>query len=221
MTESKDIQVKEQLNIRLVLDRSGSMSSCKEETVASINEYINEIQKETVEGVFTLSTFDNRSIEIPISRIPIRELTTLGDDILMPRGGTPLYDAIGIAVHDLSTFTHTGNEKKVLVIVTDGYENASREYTSDAIKQLIEEKTKEGWLILYLGADHDAFIQSRHMGFETAKTLHYSKRDSRDAFKAVATRTSTLYKGSRFDKNEFLPEERTMANKEMYNYEEE
>ena len=106
-------------------------------------------------------------------------------------------------------------------IVTDGYENASREYTSDAIKQLIEEKTKEGWLILYLGADHDAFKQSRDMGFESAKTLHYSKRDSRDAFKAVATRTSTLYKGSRFDKNEFLAEERTMANKEMYNYEEE
>ena len=143
MTESNDIQVKEQLNIRLVLDRSGSMSSCKEETVVSINEYINEIQKEAVEGVFTLSTFDNRSIDIPISRIPIRELTTLGEDILMPRGGTPLYDAIGTAVHDLSTFTHTENEKKVLVIVTDGYENASREYTSDAIKQLIEEKTKE------------------------------------------------------------------------------
>lgn len=221
MTESNDIQVKEQLNIRLVLDRSGSMSSCRVETVESINEYITEIQKEAVEGVFTLSTFDSRSIDIPISRIPIRELTTLGEDILMPRGGTPLYDAIGTAVHDFSTFTHTENEKKVLVIVTDGYENASREYTSDAIKQLIEEKTKKGWLILYLGADHDAFKQSGDMGFESAKTLHYSKRDSRDAFKAVATRTSTLYKGSRFDKNEFLAEERTMANKEMYNYEEE
>jgi hypothetical protein len=221
MTESNDIQVKEQLNIRLVLDRSGSMSSCKEETVASVNEYVNEIQKEAVEGVFTLSTFDNRSIDIPISRIPIRELTTLGEDILMPRGGTPLYDAIGTAVHDLSAFTYTENEKKVLVIVTDGYENASREYTSDAIKQLIEEKTKEGWLILYLGADHDAFTQSRDMGFESTKTLHYSKRDSRDAFKAVATRTSTLYKGSRFDKNEFLEKERNMANKKMYNYEEE
>lgn len=221
MTESNDIQVKEQLNIRLVLDRSGSMSSCRVETVESINEYITEIQKEAVEGVFTLSTFDSRSIDIPISRIPIRELTTLGEDILMPRGGTPLYDAIGTAVYDLSTFTHRKNEKKVLVIVTDGYENASREYTSDAIKQLIEEKTKKGWLILYLGADHDAFKQSRDMGFESAKTLHYSKRDSRDAFKAVATRTSTLYKGSRFDKNEFLAEERTMANKEMYNYEEE
>jgi uncharacterized protein YegL len=221
MTKSKETQVKEQLNIRLVLDRSGSMSSCRVETVESINEYVNEIQKEAVEGVFTLSTFDNQSIDIPISRIPVRELTILGQDILIPRGGTPLYDAIGTAVHDLSTFTYKENEKKVLVIVTDGYENASREYTSDAIKQLIEEKTKEGWLILYLGADHDAFTQSRHMGFETAKTLHYAKRDSRDAFKAVATRTSTYYKGSRFDKNEFLAEERTKANKEWYNYEEE
>jgi uncharacterized protein YegL len=221
MTKSKETQVKEQLNIRLVLDRSGSMSSCRVETVESINEYINEIQKEAVEGVFTLSTFDNKSIDIPISRIPVRELTILGQDILIPRGGTPLYDAIGTAVHDLSTFTYKENEKKVLVIVTDGYENASREYTSDAIKQLIEEKTKEGWLILYLGADHDAFTQSRHMGFETAKTLQYAKRDSRDAFKAVATRTSTYYKGSRFDKNEFLAEERTKANKEWYNYEEE
>ena len=82
MTESKETQVKEQLNIRLVLDRSGSMSSCRVETVESINEYITEIQKEAVEGVFTLSTFDNRSFDIPISRIPIRELTTLGEDIL-------------------------------------------------------------------------------------------------------------------------------------------
>lgn len=221
MRKSKDIQVKEQLNIRLVLDRSGSMSSCRVETVESINEYITEIQKEAVEGVFTLSTFDSRSIDIPISRIPIRELSTLGQDILMPRGGTPLYDAIGTAVHDLSTFTHTENEKKVLVIVTDGYENASREYTSDAIRQLIEEKTKEGWLIIYLGADHDAFTQSRHLGFENAKTLHYSKRDSRDAFKSVATRTSDLYRGNRFDKNEFLEKERRMANKELYKYEEE
>ena len=62
MTESKETQVKEQLNIRLVLDRSGSMSSCRIETVESINEYITEIQKEAVEGVFTLSTFDSKGL---------------------------------------------------------------------------------------------------------------------------------------------------------------
>ncbi len=54
-------------------------------------------------------------------------------------------------MHDLSNFNYVDNEKKVLVIVTDGYENASREYSSDAIKRLIEDKTKEGWLIIYLG----------------------------------------------------------------------
>ena len=221
MTESKETQVKEQVNIRLVLDRSGSMSSCRKETVDSINEYINEIQKESVEGIFTLSIFDSQSIDIPISRIPVREMSTLGYDFLVPRGGTPLYDAIGTAVHDLSNFNYVDNEKKVLVIVTDGYENASREYSNDAIKRLIEDKTKEGWLIIYLGADHDAFTQSRNMGFELEKTLHYSKGDSRDAFKAVATRTTTYYKGDRFDKNVFLEKERRMSNKEMYNFEEE
>jgi len=221
MTESNKIKVKEQLNIRLVLDRSGSMSSCRETTVDSINKYIHEIKKESVEGVFTLSTFDNRSIDIPISRISIKLLDTLPYEILTPRGGTPLYDAIGTAVHDLSVFNNSENEKKVLVIVTDGLENASQEYTSESIKKLIEEKTREGWLIVYLGADHDAFTQSRALGFERTRTLHYSKRDSSDAFKAVATRTSTYYKNNRFDKNEFLEEERRMANKEFYKFEEE
>ena len=165
MTESNKIKVKEQLNIRLVLDRSGSMSSCRETTVDSINKYIHEKY-----------------------------------DIF---GSTALYDAIGTAVHDLSIFNNSENEKKVLVIVTDDLENASQEYTSESIKKLIEEKTREGWLIVYLGADHDAFTQSRVLGFERTRTLHYSKRDSSDAFKAVATRTSTYYKNNRFDKNEY------------------
>ena len=217
----KKIEIKEKLNIRLVLDRSGSMHACKNETIDSINEYIMEIQKEALDGVLTLSLFDNQSIDIPISRIPIKNLHTLGYDFLDPRGGTPLYDAIGAAIHDLNNFEYVNNEKKVLVIVTDGYENASREYNDEAIRKLIEEKTKEGWLIIYLGADHNAFKQSGRMGFEYEKTLHYDKRDSRHAFKAVATRTSDYYRGNRFDKHEFLEKERELSNKKIYKFEEE
>ena len=217
----KKIELKEKLNIRLVLDRSGSMNACKVETIDSINEYIMQIQKEAVDGVLTLSLFDNQSIDIPISRMPVRNLRSLGYDFLMPRGGTPLFDAIGAAIHDLSNFEYVNNEKKVLVIVTDGYENASQEYTDEAIRKLIEEKTKEGWLIIYLGADHNAFRQSGRMGFEFEKTLHYDKKDSRHAFKAVATRTSDYYKGSRFDRYEFLEKERELSNKKLYKYEEE
>ena len=62
MTESKETQVKEQVNIRLVLDRSGSMSSCRKETVDSINEYINEIQKESVEGIFTSVSYTHLTL---------------------------------------------------------------------------------------------------------------------------------------------------------------
>lgn len=219
--EENKINLKEKLNIRLVLDRSGSMNACKTETIDSINEYIASIQKESLEGIFTLSLFDNNSIDIAISRLPIRKLKSLSYDFLQPRGGTPLYDAIGAAVLDLSSFNFVENEKKVLVIVTDGYENASQEYTSEAIKRLIEEKTEEGWLIIYLGADHNAFYQSRSMGFEFEKTLHYAKEDSRDAFKSVATRTSEYYRGDRFAKYQFLEKERRLSNKKLYQYEEE
>ena len=218
---NKKVELKEKLNIRLVLDRSGSMHSRKVETIDSINEYIMEIQKEAVDGVFTLSLFNNQSIETPISRSPIQNLTPLGYDFLKPMGGRPLFDAIGAAVYDLSNFKYANSEKKVLVIVTDGYENASQEYNDKAIRNLIEEKTEEGWLIIYLGADHNAFRQSGSMGFEFEKTLHYDKKDSRHAFKAVATRTSDYYKGSRFDNYEFLEKERELSNKKLYKYEEE
>ena len=221
MTEKNKPAIKESLNIRLVLDRSGSMRSCKTETIDSINQYIQELKKETIDGIFTLSTFDSQAIDIPIRRVPVTEMSLLNQDILIPRGGTPLYDAIGAAVFDLEQFKYADSEKKVLVIVTDGLENASQEYTSDAIKKTIEEKTKEGWLIIYLGADHDAFTQSRDMGFDSRKTLHYSKRDSRDAFRAVADKTTSYYKGHRPENIEFFDQERKVSNKEMYKLEEE
>ena len=221
MNIGKETQAKEKLNIRMVLDRSGSMSSCRNETVDSINKYVEEIKKDGVVGLFTLSTFDSVSIDIPISRVKINELIEFGYDILEPRGGTPLNDAIGLAVSDLSNFNLEGNEKKVLVIVTDGMENASREYSTKAIKQLIEEKTKEGWLIIYLGADHDAFLQSSNLGFEVDKTLHYAKRDSVDAFRTVATKTTQYSRGMKYDEIGFIDEERKNSNKDLYKKDEE
>ena len=74
-------------------------------------------------------------------------------------------------------------------------ENASTEYTNKAIKQLIEDKTNEGWLIIYLGADHDAFTQSRNIGIEYGKTLRYSKRDSVDAMRATSRKVRDYSKG--------------------------
>ncbi len=220
--DKKEINIKEFLNIRLVLDRSGSMASCREITIDSINSFLDDQKKNKISGVLTISLFDNRSIDIPVKHLPVRKLEKLNYDFLQPRGSTPLLDAIGLAINELDNDFIQEDEKKVLVIVTDGMENASREYDSKAIKSLIEEKTEQGWLIIYLGADHDAILQSRRFGFQYEKSLHYAKEDSRDAFKSVTRTVDDFSKGTQSKLIRFYEEERTLSNKKMLrNHEEE
>ncbi len=217
----KDLNIKEFLNIRLVLDRSGSMASCKEITIDSINSFLEEQRKNNVDGALTISLFDNRSIDVPINSLPIRKVEKLNYDFLQPRGSTPLLDAIGLAINELDNHRIKENEKKVLVIVTDGLENASREYDSKAVKTLIEEKTEQGWLIIYLGADHDAILQSERFGFQYEKSLHYSKEDSIDAFKSVSRTVDDFSKGTNSKLIRFYENERMLSNKKMFRRQEE
>ena len=107
------------------------------------------------------------------------------------------------------------------VIVTDGLENASREYDSKAVKTLIEEKTEQGWLIIYLGADHDAILQSERFGFQYEKSLHYSKEDSIDAFKSVSRTVDDFSKGTNSKLIRFYENERMLSNKKMFRSQEE
>ena len=202
------------LSIRVVLDRSGSMQSCKVVTIEALNTYLKELKKEKIwNASLTLSTFDSISIDIPISRRPIKRLRKFSLDLLQPRGGTPLFDAIGLAIHDLEQIKESTDENKVLVIVTDGYENASREYTSENISSKIIEKEEAGWLIIYLGADHDAFKQSNSLNFDRERSMRYSKTDSEDTFRAV-TRTTLDYSRGMKNKNiKFTQQERDYSYK--------
>ena len=211
--KKKQIKKMEFLNIRMVLDRSGSMNLRIKDTIDSINAFIQDQKDNKIFGVLTLSTFDTISIDVPIYRQEIEKLQELDYDFLKPRAGTPLLDAIGIAIHDLENNPVKEDEKKVLVIVTDGYENSSREYNPDTIRDLIRTKTEEGWLIVYLGADHDAIIQSRRYGFEYEKSLHYAKEDSRDAFKSVSRTIDDYSKGVNPKSIKFMQQERAMSNK--------
>lgn len=211
--KKKQIKKMEFLNIRMVLDRSGSMNLRIKDTIDSINAFIQDQKDNKIFGVLTLSTFDTISIDVPIYRQEIEKLQELDYDFLKPRAGTPLLDAIGIAIHDLENNPVKEDEKKVLVIVTDGYENSSREYNPDTIRDLIRTKTEEGWLIVYLGADHDAIIQSRRYGFEYEKSLHYTKEDSRDAFKSVSRTIDDYSKGVNPKSIKFMQQERAMSNK--------
>jgi len=192
---TKELETKDFVNIRIVLDRSGSMGSAVKETIDSINTFIEEQKNEKVNGSITISTFDSGSIEVPIKNVLIKDMGILDYAFLDPRGSTPLLDALGLAINEHGNHNIKENEKKSLVIVTDGRENASREYTNESIKKLIEEKTNEGWLIVYLGADHDAFSQSRGIGIDYEKTLNYSKQDSVDAMRATSRKVRDYSRG--------------------------
>ena len=153
------------------------------------------------------------SIDIPISRVSIKTLKSFPADLLEPRGATPLFDAIGLAIHDLENVIESTDENKVLVIVTDGFENASKEYTSENIRKKIEEKEEAGWLVIYLGADHDALRQSNSLNFNPQRSLRYSKRDSVDTFKAVTRTTIDYKKGTKNKDIFFTQDERFLSNK--------
>ena len=207
-------QIRDILNIRIVLDRSGSMQGSQEITIKALNTYLKNLKKEnSINASLTLSTFDSISIDIPISRVSVKKLKSFPKDLLRPRGGTPLFDAIGLAIHDLENIDESTDENKVLVIVTDGFENASKEYTFENISSKIKEKEEAGWLIIYLGADHDAFKQSNSLNFDRERSMRYSKIDSEDTFRAV-TRTTLDYSRGMKNKNiKFTQQERDYSDK--------
>ena len=211
MTENKEKNVNNFLNIRVVLDRSGSMSNCVHQTIDALNGYLIGMQKENTEGVVTISLFDSQSITIGIDKVQIKDLSPLDYSFLNPRASTPLYDAIGAAIYEHSNYEVTKEDKKVLVIVTDGLENASREYSGEAIKKLVEEKEEAGWLIVYLGSDHDIYKQTRMMGIDSKRSIRYSKGKSDSAFKSVLRTSGDYYKGTKAIDIEFTEEERRDA----------
>ena len=161
-----------------ILDCSGSMQGLEKDTIGGFNGMIE--KQKAVEGEALISTvlFDHESIVLH-DRVNIREIRLMTEGDYTVRGCTALLDAIGSAIH------HIGNvhkyarnedvpEKTVFVIITDGMENASKHYTADRIKQIIErQKTKYGWEFLFLGANIDAVETAKHFGIGKERAVSY------------------------------------------------
>lgn len=145
----------------IILDRSGSMSSMRNEAVASVNETIGTIKSFINENpdsqqTISLVTFCNCSRNYIYDMNDARIVDHIKVKDYQPCCGTPLYDAIGEACGRLHKTIENENDVAVSVtIITDGYENASKEWSHNAIKSLIEQYKEEGWLFAYIGADHD------------------------------------------------------------------
>lgn len=153
----------------VLLDRSGSMESLRLDMENGFNNYVEEQKK--VEGVcnLTLVQFDSMSIDTVCDRLPLGSVPLLS---LKPRGGTPLLDAIGETITRLSAFVED-NEKTLVIIITDGYENASAKWNRGSIKSLIETRQLAGWEFIYLGANQDAFAEALNYGIKADYAATY------------------------------------------------
>ena len=160
---------KQKMCVALLLDRSGSMSANKIETISAVNSYIDKT-KEKFKGRFTLTQFDSESIDI-VHDGKIKDIKHLTEESYQPRGMTPLLDAIG---KTLDAFKTDGFENIVFVIMTDGQENHSREYKLADIRAQLEERRRIGWQVSYLGTNVDAFHEGAQLGIARGQTMNYA-----------------------------------------------
>ena len=161
-----------------ILDRSGSMAGLEADTIGGFNAMLEKQRKEPGEAVISTVLFDNET-EVIHDRIPLDRVPRLTEKEYYVRGCTALLDAVGGAIH------HIGNvhkyareedrpEKALFVITTDGLENASRRYTYDKVKAMIErQQEKYGWEFLFLGANIDAAREAARFGIRADCAADY------------------------------------------------
>ncbi len=161
-----------------ILDRSGSMSGLEKDTIGGYNSFLEKQKQEAGEAVVTTVLFDDK-YDMVHDHVDIGKVKPLTGKEYFARGMTALIDAIG------KTINHVGNRHKyaldsevpartVVVITTDGYENASREFSSQKVKSMIEhQKEKYGWEFLFLGANIDAVETAKNFGISHDRAVTY------------------------------------------------
>lgn len=166
-----------------LLDRSGSMESCWDDTIGGYNSFVKD--QAAFGGTMTLVQFDHEYL-VTYSKMPIGDVVPLTRDTYKPRGSTALLDAIGQTIKEW-----TGDTAPTVIILTDGYENASRKFTKAHVRDLIESKTKDGWQFVYLGANQDAFAEAGSMGIAPNCTMNYDGAKTPEAFTRLSAAMSS------------------------------
>lgn len=183
-------------HLLIVLDRSGSMSSCRSDVIGGTNQFIqDQKQLKDQEVKATLVIFDD-VVEHLCEQVPLEDVPELTEGNYVPRGSTALLDAIGKTIHAAAPKVKK-KDRVLMAIFTDGFENASREYTNVSVKALIEEKEqKDGnWTIAYLGANQDAWAIAGQLGIAFGNTQSYDSVNTAAAMHSHSVSTLS-YRGS-------------------------
>ncbi len=181
-------------HLYVLLDRSGSMQSIKSDIVGGFDAFVAEQKAGTGECRMTLARFDNEYEQV----FAERRITDVGPLVLEPRGSTALLDSIGRLVVDAGVRLaaipeHERPGTVVVAVMTDGFENASREWTHASIKALVDQQTSDyGWQFLYMGADQDAVEVGKGLGIAADHAMTWSRGSAKAAMGATSAMVADL-----------------------------
>jgi uncharacterized protein YegL len=180
--------------VSVVLDMSGSMMSVWEPTLSGINEYINQLKNDGNRYRLSLTVFDTEFEKLYVAT-PIADVKEITKEQYKPRGMTALYDAVCKTIADIEV--EAGDKTPVLfVIMTDGQENSSKEYTQVQMKAVIERLEKQGnWTFVFMGANQDSYATAAVYGVQNAANVvnyHASAAGTKAAFSTL-TRSTKNY----------------------------
>ena len=182
--------MKTQIYNLVILDKSGSMSSIANAAISGFNETVGGIRsaqerfKDTQEHYVSLMIFCNCEKKLVYDKVPVDEVKELTKNEYRPCCGTPLYDAMGLSINGLyKDIKDKEDATAVVTVITDGLENASKEYNGAAIKALVERmKDEEGWSFAYIGANQDVTAVSQSLSIDAAIAFEYNEAGTRQAF---------------------------------------
>lgn len=176
----------------IILDESGSMESIKTNIISGFNELISSVKN--IEKMFTeqkhfvsFVTFNSSGIRTILDGEPAKNASKINENLYNPDSMTPLYDAIGISVKNLSNkLNKIKNYKVIVTILTDGLENASNEYTKESIKQIIEILKEVGWEFRYIGTEHDVNESAGMISIDNVLSFKKDRESIKNMFVAEA-----------------------------------
>ena len=182
--------MKTQIFNLIILDKSGSMSSIANAAISGFNETVGGIRsaqerfKDTQEHFVSLMIFCDCEKKLVYDKVPVADVKELTKNEYRPCCCTPLYDAMGISINGLfNDIKDKEDATAVVTVITDGLENASKEYSGKAIKALVERmKDDEGWSFAYIGANQDVNAVSQSLSIDDAIAFDYNEAGTRKAF---------------------------------------
>ena len=205
----------------ILLDRTGSMSNIWDEALNSVNAYAasvgeadeGETEGSDIETDVTLAIFDYQDgmqFDVLRKQVKAEDWNNVSNDEANPRGMTPLFDAIGRMV---SLAEADKPEKAVIVIMTDGLENSSRELTKEGARAALERAEAKGWEVVFLGAEFARFDDAEAVGVSASKRMAVGQGSMQDSMSALAKKSRAYGKGEESEII-FNEEDRAIADEE-------